>query len=177
MRMPLFLSLPVILFFLSVLPSSALVFEVGNTNDAGAGSLRQAILDANTNPGADEIVFDLPSLPATITLLSALPFVADDLTIIGPGADQLTIDGNNSFRIFNINNGIADTVSVHISGLRLANGFSISDGGAILNSEILTIEDLVFTGNSANSGGAIFNSDQITGITGSTFTGNTASSS
>jgi len=176
MRMSLYLSVPVFVFFLFVLSlsSSAVVFEVTNINDAGAGSLRQAITDANATPGADEIVFDLPSLPAVIPLLSGQIFISDDLTITGPGADRLTIDGTSSFRIFNINNGIADTVSVFISGLRLANGFSISDGGAILNSEILTIEDSDFAGNSANSGGAIFNSDQITGITGSTFTGNTA---
>ena len=35
-------------------------FTVTNTNDSGAGSLRQAILDANANPGGDTIAFGIP---------------------------------------------------------------------------------------------------------------------
>src|SRR5689334_18053532 len=35
-------------------------FVVSSTADAGGGSLRQAILDANANPGADQITFNLP---------------------------------------------------------------------------------------------------------------------
>src|SRR4051812_30336539 len=35
-------------------------FAVLNANDDGAGSLRQAILDANANPGADLIGFNIP---------------------------------------------------------------------------------------------------------------------
>src|SRR5215471_6308886 len=35
-------------------------FVVTNTNDSGAGSLRQAILDANANAGADTINFNIP---------------------------------------------------------------------------------------------------------------------
>src|SRR5262245_30522759 len=48
------------------------VFTVANTADAGAGSLRQAILDANAAPGADTITFDPAAFatPRTITLTS-----------------------------------------------------------------------------------------------------------
>ena len=176
MRIFLSLSISAFFFFLSVLPSSALVFEVSNLDDAGAGSLRQAILDANVNPGPDEIVFDLASLPATITLTTGQIFITDDLTITGPGADQLTVSGNNSSRIFNVNNGIADSISLFVSGLRLADGFVVSNGGAILNSENLTIENSDFTGNTADLGGAIYNNDTIAGITDSTFTTNSATS-
>ena len=45
------------LSFYSVLAST---FTVINTNDSGAGSLRQAILDANAHLGADMIVFNIP---------------------------------------------------------------------------------------------------------------------
>ncbi len=176
MRIVLSLSVPVFLFFLSVLTSYAAIFEVTNLDDAGVGSLRQAILDANTNPGPDEIVFDLPSLPATITLTTGQMFITDDLTIAGPGAAQLTISGNNSSRIFNVNNGIADAISLSISGLGFADGFVVSNGGAILNSENLTIEDSDFTGNDADLGGAIFNDGTVVGITDSTFTQNGATS-
>jgi len=35
------------------------VHTVTNTDDSGPGSLRQTILDANANPGADTIAFDM----------------------------------------------------------------------------------------------------------------------
>jgi len=41
--------------------AGATTFTVTNTHDAGSGSLRQAILDANSTPGADTIVFNIPS--------------------------------------------------------------------------------------------------------------------
>ena len=47
-------------------------FTVSNLNDHGAGSLRQAILNANSNPGADVINFNVAG---TITLASALPTI------------------------------------------------------------------------------------------------------
>src|SRR5262249_17608199 len=50
------------------LPSTYLVT---NTNDAGDGSLRQAILDANANPGPDTIAFAIGSGVQTITPASA----------------------------------------------------------------------------------------------------------
>src|SRR5262249_44065845 len=43
-------------------------FTVTNTSDSGAGSLRQAILDANISPGADVINFD----PAAFGTLSTI---------------------------------------------------------------------------------------------------------
>jgi hypothetical protein len=57
-------------------------FTVTNTNDSGAGSLRQAIIDANANPGADSIGFNLPgSSPFSIALNSALPSISQAVTI------------------------------------------------------------------------------------------------
>ncbi len=50
----------------------AATLTVANTNDSGAGSLRQAILDANVNNADDTIVFDSTvfSSPQTIFLTS-----------------------------------------------------------------------------------------------------------
>ena len=55
--------------------SSASSFVVTNTNDAGPGSLRQAILDANASPGTDVIGFNIPGAgPHTIQpITSTLP--------------------------------------------------------------------------------------------------------
>lgn len=65
-------------------------FTVVNTDDAGAGSLRQALLDSNSNPGADEIRFNIPGTGVhTISPLTALPSITDPVTLDGytqPGA-------------------------------------------------------------------------------------------
>ncbi len=54
----------------------AATFTVTNTNDSGAGTLRQAILDANANPGLDTITFNIPGAgPFSIKPLSALPAI------------------------------------------------------------------------------------------------------
>lgn len=59
-------------------------FTVTNTNDSGQGSLRQAILDANTNPGNDRIHFDIPGTGVhVIHVLTDLPTITDPLAIEG----------------------------------------------------------------------------------------------
>ncbi|MFZ6021488.1 MAG: hypothetical protein ACOYXO_17975, partial [Chloroflexota bacterium] len=61
------------------------VYNVTTTADSGAGSLRQAILDANANPGADTITFAIgaPGSQQTIQPLSALPTISDPVTVDG----------------------------------------------------------------------------------------------
>ncbi|MGO8925802.1 MAG: choice-of-anchor Q domain-containing protein [Limisphaerales bacterium] len=88
---------------------------VTNTNDSGEGSLRQAILDANAS-GGGEITFS--NVTGTITLLSALPALAANITIAGPGTNLLTISGSNQFQIFCMNSGTTNT----LSGLTIADG-------------------------------------------------------
>ena len=64
---------------------------VTNTNDTGAGSLRQAILDANANATTTETIsFNIPGAGVrTITPLSPLP------TITGP----LVLDADDAARV------------------------------------------------------------------------------
>jgi len=72
----------------------AATFTVTNTNDNGLGSLRQAITDANNNPGLDTIDFNIPEAgPHTIQPLSELPNISDSVVIDGftqPGASANT---------------------------------------------------------------------------------------
>src|SRR5207245_977056 len=75
-------------------------FVVSNTNDSGAGSLRQAMLDANAAGGSNTIRFQLAAGPQTITLTSGQLTIASNLTITGPGAANLTLSGNNASRVF-----------------------------------------------------------------------------
>src|SRR5439155_26949600 len=63
------------------LPST---FTVLNTNDSGAGSLRQAILDANAAAGADVINFNIDGGGVqTIAPTSILPQITGAVTIDG----------------------------------------------------------------------------------------------
>ncbi len=66
------------------------LYTVTNTNDAGAGSLRQAITSANSTPGPNAIMFNIPGPGLhTITPASVLPAITDELNIDGftqPGA-------------------------------------------------------------------------------------------
>ena len=65
-------------------PLAAATFTVTNTADSGAGSLRQAIDDANSAAGTDTIAFDIPGAGVhTITPLSLLPIIGTPLTIDG----------------------------------------------------------------------------------------------
>jgi titin len=73
-----------------------------NTNDAGDGSLRQAILDANATPGANEIDFDIGGGGVqTILPSTALPEVTHSTVIDGTtqqgfaGSPLIAIDGTN----------------------------------------------------------------------------------
>ena len=69
-------------------------FTVTNTNDSGGGSLRQAILDANSSLGTDTIDFNIPGAGShTVQPLSSLPTITDTLLIDGytqPGANPNT---------------------------------------------------------------------------------------
>jgi hypothetical protein len=68
----------------AILTQPQSVFSVTNTNDSGPGSFRQAILNANSSPGADLITFNIPGggVPV-ISPLSPLPEITDPVTIDG----------------------------------------------------------------------------------------------
>jgi hypothetical protein len=141
---------------------TAATFTVTNTNDSGAGSLRQAVLDANAAAGDDTIVFDSSfNSPQTITLAGSEIVVAANgsLTINGPGADLLTISGNNQSRILST----GANVVVNINGLRFTAGNGVGAvnsgrGGAIYNvGGTMVITNSIITGNTAANGGGLNN--------------------
>ena len=74
----------VLLAALAAEPAQAAVFRVGNTNNNGANSLRVAITNANTTPGADTICFNIGAGLHTISPTSALPVITEAVTIDGP---------------------------------------------------------------------------------------------
>jgi len=82
-----------------IAPAAALTYTVGNTNDSGPGSLRQAILDANGHAGTDTIWLTIGSGAKTITPLTQLPDITDAVLLDGwvqsgfSGAPLIRIDG------------------------------------------------------------------------------------
>jgi hypothetical protein len=145
---------------------------VTNTNDSGPGSLRQALADANNG---DTIDF---AVTGTIGLISGQLLVDKSVTISGPGADSLAVNGNAVNRVFYI--GAANTVD--ISGLTIANGnvaLTLENGGGIYNDHaILTLDGCRVTQNLAGFGAGIFNDGVLGAATlnlhNSTVSGNVA---
>jgi hypothetical protein len=121
------LTIVVLILTISAVNASAATFTVTNTNNAGAGSLRQAITDANAAAGADTIVFSsLFNSAQTITVATTLVIdgVNDTLTITGPGSNLLTVSGNNAVQVFSVSSGEITT----ISGITVAQGNAIPTG-------------------------------------------------
>jgi predicted outer membrane repeat protein len=161
-------------------PAYAVTVPVTNTLDNGPGSLRQAVTTAA--PG-DTIVFDTSvfSVPLTITLRSGQIEISKSLRIDGSvgGTTTPTLSGGNLSRVLQVE-AMAD---VALTSLRIVNGKCTDcNGGGLLNSGILTIDDVTFADNSVPTtgaygvgfGGALFNSGTLT-VTRSTFAGGAAS--
>jgi hypothetical protein len=179
------------------LPSAAQATAIHVTTNADSGgqcTLRNAINAANNNlatgacdagqpaPTVDTIDFTgLGGQP--ITLGSTLPPLFGLLSIAGPGASQLTIDGNDLVQPLQVNGG-----TITISGLTIANGRCGagcgSEGGAILEAGgDLTLDSVAVSGNTAvhavaqaddtAEGGAIEVSGATLHVVNSTISGNT----
>jgi parallel beta-helix repeat protein len=99
-------------------------FVVTNNADAGAGSLRQAILNANAHPGPDSIVFHLPSGQNTINLQSALPAITGAVTI--DGTTQPGYQGKPVVELNGSNAGAANGLNITASNVTVK-GLLIDD--------------------------------------------------
>lgn len=155
-----------------VTPADAATFNVTNLYDSGAGSLRQAVIDANSTPGADTITFQA-GLTGGIPLFTGQLAVNDSVDIQGPGASVLSVSGNSGSRVFYLYNGSA-LLDVTISGLTLTFG-DAGIGGGILNFENLTLDGVTVTGNNATGqGGGVWSSGGALTLVDSTISGNTA---
>jgi hypothetical protein len=124
--------------------------KVTNTNDSGSGSLRAAVAVAQSG---DTIVFSHKIYGQTITLTSGpIEDTGISLSIQGPGADLVTVSGNNQSGIFNLqpSDPTQPPFAVSISGLTLASaaGPDTSPSYAINDTNAsLTLNDVVIAGN------------------------------
>ena len=126
-------------------------------NVDGLTSLRAAIAYANSHPGPDIITFDpFPSgkAPRTIKLIGG-PLVLTDpatVTIIGPGANRLTLSGGGKSRVLDIEGG-----SLALEGLTITGGRANRGGGILNDGGTLALDHVVLRGNHAHVGGGLFN--------------------
>lgn len=144
-------------------PACSDAITVTNSNDSGAGSLRQAILDICSG---GTITFNANQ---TIVLDSWLTIVKP-LTIDASGY-HVMISGNRANVVFNI---LTRDSAIFLYHLTITEGMNVLDGGAIYNNAILTIGSSTFTDNvTTNNGGAIYNNNTLI-IENSTIYHNTA---
>jgi hypothetical protein len=149
--------------------ASAGTITVINTNDSGPGSLRQALSLANNGD-----TINATAVSGTILLTSGELQVTQNVTINGPGAETLAVNGNAIFRVLE---NFASKLA--ISGFTITNGLPADgDGGGILNHGGLTVSNSSIVRNSAaivptSNGGGISNTDdaRLT-VMGTTINGN-----
>jgi hypothetical protein len=167
-------------FFISAIPVFASTFIVSNNSNTGNGSLRQAITDANSNPGADIINFNISGTgPFTIILSNALPNISGQTTLDGltqPGTSignlKISITGSN-FDGLILDGGSSNSI---IRGLNI-NGFGSGNGIVVQNSSNNnTIESCYIGVNLAGTlASANYNGIKITATSTGTIIGGTLS--
>ncbi|MEC4807134.1 MAG: DUF4114 domain-containing protein [Jaaginema sp. PMC 1079.18] len=152
---------------------------VTNINDSGAGSLRDAIANAQSG---DTITFSSSLANQKIALTGgSLNINGKNLIIDGSGASGLTVSGNNTSRVFDIQGA---NPNVTLKNFTIADGKATptgtndyGHGGGIRTGTgaTLTLDGMTFNNNYAagTGGGAVYAGYQSTNIVkNSTFTGN-----
>jgi hypothetical protein len=147
------------------LPSTLLVTNLNDSSNAtaGDGSLRGEIAAAHRG---DTIQFNSSLTGGTIILGGSELLLTRSLSILGPttGAAGITIDGNHTSRIFEVQGG-ASHVSVTLQHLTLQNGYafgsgSAAQGGAIYNQGALTLNGVTVQNNNAQGSDGISGAGQ-----------------
>ena len=137
------------------------VDTIADQPQEGFTTLREAIELANNSINV-QINFDpdLFSTPQTITLQNGEINIASSMTIVGPGANLLTVDGANNSRLFFVTDDDTSLQDVEFNNITLTGGNGISPrdnraGGCIFSFENLTLNNSVVTGCTAvgNGGG------------------------
>jgi hypothetical protein len=156
-------------------PALAATFTVTNNSDSGPGSLRQALLDAASSVGNDEVVADTGV--GTITILSPLEWNGNgSVSIDGAG---LTINANGQPRVLVDSGG--DGVSVLDVTITGMGGTTTEDAGAIISEGgEVSVRTCTITGNTITStggdAGAILSEGDPMSVENCTITNNTISS-
>jgi hypothetical protein len=131
-------------------PALADTITVTNTSDAGAGSLRQAIIDVM--PGGTIVV-----PPGSYGLASGELAISKSLTISGAGAGSTIISNVGSSRVFHTT-GSGDTITISAVTIRLGHPpttmGAVMGGGVLNDAAKLTLSDDVIADNQADANAA-----------------------
>ncbi len=138
------------------------IITVSSAADSGKGTLREAILQANSG---DTVRFNSSLANKKIKLTSGQLKIVKNLTVDGADAENLTISGNQSSRIFFVDSDkelalknltIADARTV--SGKKSDFNPAQSGGGGVYVhfAGTLTVENIQFKDNVADMGGGIY---------------------
>ena len=148
------------------------IITVSNTDDAGAGSLRQAIIDA---PAGATIQFAAAIAGKTIVLSTGQLEIDKALTVEGPASAGMTISGGLSSRVFYVAAG-GDAV---LRNLSIVDGRATDGGGILVIDGKLTVDHSLVANNEAVSdvGGGIKVFDGELVLVNSTVSGNSTQSS
>jgi beta-glucanase (GH16 family) len=112
---------------------------VTNTNDAGPGSLRQAVQVVAAGGSID---FDPGLAGETITLTTGPLVVGKSISIDGSSAPGITVSGGNVDRVL-----IVDPIATAgVSHLTLTEGYGWQLAGCVLNNGSLTLDHVTVTG-------------------------------
>lgn len=146
--------------------AQAATFTVTKTADTSDGtcdsdcSLREAIIAANTNAGADTIT--LPSGTYTLTLTGTEENngttgdldITDDVTITGSGATNPIIDANEIDRVVDITDPSFTGIAIEISGVTLQRGSIADSGGGVFvrSGNTLTLTNSIVQNNRSSGG-------------------------
>jgi hypothetical protein len=135
MRRTTIFAIALLLLVATTMSAHAATITVTNTNDSGPGSLRQALAVAHDG---DRITF---AVSGAIALTGGGLSVTKNVTISGPGANQLAVDGNQALFVF----GVFPQRTVSVSGLSIRNG----QVGIYNNQGTLSVSNCVLSGNSS----------------------------
>ena len=143
-------------YSITILKFNAINLQVTNTNDTGAGSLRQALLDASLLPGQTHTVqFSLPAGPHTINLLSPLPSVTDP-SILSLDATQNVTVALSSGTVWNNNAALALTGAGILTvrdGIEGTGNLTVNAGSSLTASHV--IQNALLIGGTAGSLGRL----------------------
>ncbi len=142
---------------LAFLEVNTLTDTANNSCDATMCSLRTAIAFA-VNDNEPTVIKFKRDMNGTIALNNSLVINSIDLSIIGPGADKITLSGQDLYRVLSVPIG---TERFYLAGLTLSNGQTPNQengAGILIESALETrLENIRVTENNAeDNGGGIY---------------------
>ena len=133
-----------------------------NTNDSGAGSLREAVTTVCTAPN-NNITFNInPGAgPHTITLTTGALVAAKNANIKNSSGESITVSGGGTSGVFSINAG----KTVSIVGLSITGGNAANGAGVLNNGSLTLVSSTVFSNTATSDGGGIQSTASATSLT------------